>query len=308
MNFLKPKFWNKKSLFSYLLLPISFFIQALSKIFKLFIKKKKFDLPIICVGNIYIGGTGKTPLAIEMASILKLNKKNPVILKKSYKKHLDEFNLIENKKINLIKSKSRDTGIIKAINKGYDVVILDDGFQDSSIHKDLNILCFNEKQLAGNEMTLPSGPLRNSLKSIKDSQIIVINGNANEEFENKIKNISNEVSIFYSKYTPLNLEDFKNKKILAFAGIGNPDNFFDLLEQNNINLVKKFPFPDHYNYSLKELKELINYADENNLDIITTEKDYFRIIHFQLSKIKYLSIKIDIFEKHKFINKIISYI
>ncbi len=308
MNFLKPKFWSKRSFFSYLLLPISILIQILSRLLTLFVKKKKFKIPVICIGNIYIGGTGKTPLAMEVAMILKIDRKNPVIIKKLYKEHLDEFSLIENKKISLIKSSSRNSGINKAMNEGHDVVILDDGFQDSSIHKDLNILCFNEKQLAGNEMTIPSGPLRSSLSSIKDSQIIVINGNTNEEFENKIKNISKEVSIFYSKYVPTNLENLKNKKVLAFAGIGNPENFFDLLKQNDISIIKKISFPDHYDYSLRELTKLIDYAEKNDLDIITTEKDYFRIFHHKLKKIKHLSVKIDILDKSKFVNKIKSFI
>ena len=187
----------------------------------------------------------------------------------------------------------------------YDCVILDDGFQDTSIIKSLNIICFNEEQLAGNEMTLPSGPLREPLSSLKDSQIIVINGNINKVFEKKIRSISKDINIYYSQYLPINIDRFKNQSLLAFAGIGNPSNFFNLLEKNNLHVVKKISFPDHYKYSLKELNNLVNFSKINNLKIITTEKDYFRIQHHKISQIEYLSVKLEIESKDKFEKAII---
>ena len=88
--------------------------------------------------------------------------------------------------------------------------------------------------------------------------------------------------------------------MLAFAGIGNPDNFFNLLEKNNLKIFKKISFPDHYNYSKKELDNLIEYSVKNNLKIITTEKDYFRISHFKFSEIEYLNVKLEIKNNDKF--------
>ena len=187
----------------------------------------------------------------------------------------------------------------------FDCVILDDGFQDSSIVKDLNIICFNEEQLAGNEMTQPSGPLRESLSSLKNSHIVVINGNINEIFEKKIKDISNNISIYYSKYLPVNLNKFTNTNLFAFAGIGNPDNFFNLLERSSLLVKKKVAFPDHYNYSVKELNNIVDYSLKNNLKIITTEKDYFRIKHHEIPQIQYLDVKLEIENKDKFEKEII---
>ena len=260
------------------------------------------------MGNIYLGGTGKTPLSIEIVKILeKLNKKTAII-KKSYKDHEDEFKLISSNKVALFKDSSRYNGINEAIKLKFECVVLDDGFQDFSISKNLNILCFNERQLIGNGMTLPSGPLRESLSSLKRCQIVVINGNTNLEFEKKIKNISKNISIYYSKYVPDNIESFKNKNLLAFAGIGNPENFFYLLENNNLKIKKKISFSDHYKYSLKELNKLIYFALNNGLQLITTEKDYFRISHFQLPQIEYLKVKLDIIKKIDFEKKIIRYL
>jgi tetraacyldisaccharide 4'-kinase len=306
MKIFKPKFWYKKnSLISFFLLPLSIFFQFLIILKKIFHKKKKFLIPVICIGNIYIGGTGKTPLCIELARILKKSNKKIAIIKKIYKAHQDEVRLIESKKIKLFTSQSRATAIKKAEIDQFDCVILDDGFQDSSIFKDLNIICFNEEQLAGNEMTLPSGPLREPFSSLKNSQIIMINGKINEVFEKKIKAISNDINIYYSEYLPSNLNQFTSHNLLAFAGIGNPSNFFNLLEKNNLHVVKKISFPDHYNYSIKELNDLVDFAIENNLKIITTEKDYFRIKHYKILQIQYLDVKLEIKNKDKFEKEVI---
>ena len=301
MKITKPKFWDKKnSLISFFLLPVSFFFQLLIFLKKGLTKKKKFSIPVICVGNIYLGGTGKTPLCIELADILKNANRKVAIIKKFYKAHNDEFKLIESKKIKLFKKVSRNVSIKEAEVDKYDCVILDDGFQDTSIIKNLNIICFNEEQLAGNEMTLPSGPLREPLSSLKNSQIVIINGNINEVFSKKIKTISSDISIYYSHYLPVNLNKFKNHKLLAFAGIGNPHNFFNLLEKNNLQIVKKVSFPDHYDYSIKELRDLVFFSEKHNLKIITTEKDFFRIDHHKIPQIQCLNVKLEIKNRKKF--------
>ena len=306
MKIFKPKFWHKKnSLISFLLLPISTFFQFLIILNKLLRKKKKFSIPIISVGNIYLGGTGKTPLCIELVELLKKNNKKIAIVKKFYKAHEDEFKLIESKNITLLKNSSRALAIKEAERNKFDCAILDDGFQDQTIFKDLNIICFNEEQLAGNEMTLPSGPLREPLTSLKDAQIIVINGNNNEDFNKRIKSISDDISIYYSNYVPTNINLFAGQNLLGFAGIGNPDNFFNLLEKNNLKITKKIYFPDHYDYSINELNNLIDYSVKNNLKIITTEKDYFRIKHYNISQIQYLSVKLEIKYKDKFEKEIL---
>ena len=187
----------------------------------------------------------------------------------------------------------------------FDCVILDDGFQDKSIVKDLNIICFHGEQLVGNGMTLPSGPLREPLSSLKDTQIIVINGSVNEVFEKKIKAISSDVSIYYSEYLPTNLRKFENQNLLAFAGIGNPNNFFNILEKNKLQVVKKISFPDHYDYSIEELNDLIDFAMKKNLKIITTEKDYFRIKHHKFLQIQCLQVKLEIKNRKKFEKEVV---
>ena len=187
MIFSKPKFWHKNnSLISWMLVPISLFLQLLSAIKAKITIQKSFKIPIICVGNIYLGGTGKTPLTITIAKELIKLKRKPAIIKKYYPEHIDEHNLISDSLNCLFLEKERFKAITNAEKKEYDVAILDDGFQDFSIKKDLNILCFNSKQLIGNGMMIPAGPLREEIGAIKRSHIILINGDKNEMFEKKI--------------------------------------------------------------------------------------------------------------------------
>ena len=107
---------------------------------------------------------------------------------------------------------------------------------------------------------------------------------------------------------PTNIEKFKGQNLLAFAGIGNPENFFNLLEKNNLKIIKKISYPDHYNYSLKDLNDLISFSLKNNLKLITTEKDFFRIKNYKLLQIEYLSLKLEILKKNGFEKEIIKYL
>jgi len=305
MNFFKPKFWdkNKISFFSVLLFPVSLLIKVLSLFKRFLIKTNQSSIPIICVGNIYLGGTGKTPLCIEIFSILKNLNMNPVFVRKKYDSFQDEVDL--QKQVGPVyQNKKRIEAVKEAVQNKANVAILDDGFQDFSINKNLSILCFNEKQWIGNGLVIPSGPLREELSALKRADCVIINGEKNIDIESKIFSKNKEIKIFYTKYKAQNIDEFKNKKVTAFAGIGNPENFFNLLKDNNINVVKEMKFPDHYNYSKKELENLINEAKENNTILITTEKDYFRIDENYKKNINYLKIAVDIKNRNQLIEEI----
>lgn len=302
MKLIKPKFWNKKfNLLTIFLLPVTFITILIIFLKKKISKPIKYDIPIICIGNIYIGGTGKTPLSLYIGNeLLKLGKK-PVILKKFYKEHKDEHNLISANFNNLILNKKRDAGILEAKKRNFDTVILDDGFQDYKIKKDLNILCFNSSQLIGNGFVLPSGPLRENLSSLKEVNIIFINGEKNIEFEKKILDINKNLKIFYTNYKPVNVDQFKGKKLLAVSGIGNPNNFFQLLLNSGLEIEKKLTYPDHYEFTENELLKIIKEAKSMNAQVIVTEKDYYRIKNFKLDEIKYLKVSLNMPDREKFI-------
>tara|TARA_B100000963_G_scaffold357832_1_gene380967 strand:+ start:2416 stop:3348 length:933 start_codon:yes stop_codon:yes gene_type:complete len=306
MRISKPKFWDeKKSFYSFLFYPISIIIIFFIFLKKKIIKSSKFSIPVVCIGNIYLGGTGKTPTTIFLAEKILEKKINPVIIRKNYKTHHDEYSFIKKYFKNLIICSSRKKGIVEAVNKKFDIAILDDGFQDCSIKKDLNIICFNQKQLAGNGFVIPAGPLRESLNSLKKAHLIIINGKKDILFEKKLLKINQNLDIFYSNYEIENLNELKNKKLFAVAGIGNPKNFFDLLSQNNLDVEKKLSFPDHYPFSSKQIDEMISYSKKNNLQIVMTEKDYLRIKNFNISEVKYLKLSLRINEYKKLLDKII---
>jgi len=304
MNFFKPKFWDKNqtSFLSILLFPFSLLIIAINFLKKHLTKTYKFSIPVICVGNIYLGGTGKTPLCIEIFSILKSLKMNPAFVKKKYNSFQDETKLL-NQIGPVYEGQSRVDTIKKAIKNNANIVVLDDGFQDFSVKKNFSIICFNSNQWIGNGFTIPSGPLRETLYALKRANCIIINGEKNIDIEKKILNKNPEVKIFYVKYNPQNINEYINKKVIAFAGIGNPDNFFGLLKDNNINVIEKIKYPDHYQYSEKELKDLLNKKQENII-LLTTEKDYFRIPDIYKKDIKCVKIKIEIENKTQLIEEI----
>ncbi len=307
MKLFKPKFWDKqKDIYSIILYPFSFIFKILSFIKKKIILTKEFKIPVICVGNIYLGGTGKTPLAILLHDELKKIKK-PVIIRKHYKNHKDEYDLIISNKGSLIVDNKRTNAISQAESRGFNLAILDDGFQDFSIKKNLNVICFNSKQPLGNGLVIPAGPLREEISSLERAQIIVINGVRNKSFEEKLIEKKNNLKIFYSKYNPKNVDEFRGKNLLAFAGIGNPDNFFNLLLRNNLNIKRKIYFPDHYKYKKHELDKIISEAKKEELKIITTEKDFERLKNFNLNEIKHLQVELMIENKEEFINEILRY-
>ena len=305
MKFLKPKFWDKKqiSLYSILLFPIALLIKLLNIFKRSITKTYQCSIPIVCVGNIYVGGTGKTPLCIEIFSILKDLNMNPAFIRKKYDSFQDEVNL--QKQIGPIyQSKKRIEALKEAIQNKANVAILDDGFQDFSINKNLSIVCFNEKQWIGNGFVIPSGPLREDLSALNRADCVIINGKKNTNIENKILEKNETIKIFYTKYRAQNINEFENKKIISFAGIGNPNNFFELLKDNDINILEEISFPDHHNYSNKELDNLRNKARENNAILLTTEKDFFRIDENYRKNISQLKIKVEIENKNQFIEEI----
>ena len=120
-----------------------------------------------------------------------------------------------------------------------------------------------------------------------------------ENFEKKILRINKNLKIFYSSYKIKNLNEFKNKKLFALAEIGNPENFFQMIEDNNL-IIEKINFPDHYQFSKAEMQNIIEEADKKNCQIIMTEKDFFKVNKFNLDKIKYIKISLEIQNREEF--------
>ena len=304
MKFFKPKFWDKRdhiSLISILLFPISLIIIIKNYYEDSKPKKNYYDFRTICVGNIYIGGTGKTPLVNNLTNHLK-KKNRTFIIKKNYFSHEDEKKMLESKH-KVIFEKTREESLLKAEQEKAKIVIFDDGLQEKTINYDLKIVCFNSLKLDGNGHVIPAGPLREKLNSLKNYDVVLINGNTNKETKNfidKIKNINPNLKIFMGKYVPKNFSNLKKKKFLAFSGIGNPHTFFDTLKNLKIKIVDYKKFPDHYNYTDKDLQKLKRLAKINGCKLITTEKDYFRIKKAFRKNVNFLKIELSIDQEKKF--------
>jgi tetraacyldisaccharide 4'-kinase len=307
MKLKKPKFWDykKSSFFSYLLLPFSIIVGLITKTKS----KPEFSntkIKTICVGNIYIGGTGKTSLAIKIKEILDKNNIKACFIKKFYPNQTDEQKLL-GKNGTLFSDLKRITALEQAISKGFEIAIFDDGLQDSSIKYDMEIVCFNNINWIGNGLTLPSGPLRESINNLKFYKNVFLNGNEESliAIKDQIKKINPNMSINSGKYIPLNINEFdKNQNYLVFSGIGNHKTFVEMLKNNKLKIVSDLEYPDHYQYSKKDFDEIIIDAKKNNARIITTEKDYLRLENFNRNEILYIKSSLNISDEKSLTKKL----
>ena len=305
MKLKKPNFWDykKPNLFAYILLPFTYIIKLInfiSKKEKIIIKKIK----TICIGNIYLGGTGKTPISIKINKIVNNLKFKTAFIKKKYHNQEDEQKILSSHG-KLFCKNNRIDALKDAINENIEVAIFDDGLQDKILDYNITFVCFNIQTWVGNSLCIPSGPLREDLKSIKKYDAVFLNGNGENtiEIENILKNIKPSLEIFNTEYVPLNIGEIDiNQNYLAFSGIGNPDTFLKTLKKNNFKIVKNLNFPDHYNYSNKDITKIKETAKNLKTKIITTEKDYNRLNKLNAEGIDFLKIELKILNENQLID------
>lgn len=306
MKFNKPKFWDNKKInfLSIILLPLTIILIINNFVLNIISKEKSKKIISICVGNIYIGGTGKTPLTIKLYDILKNLNYKVSTAKKFYKDHLDEQIILKNK-TKLIISATRHNALKIAVQEKNDFVIFDDGLQDKKIDYNLKFVCFNSKNWIGNGFLIPSGPLREKINSLKKYNAIFLNGdNQNiDEIKKTIYQINPKIEIFETFYKPINMNKIDlSKKFLVFSGIGNFNSFRETLIKNNINIAKEIIFPDHYNYGENDIANIKLHAKKIDANIITTEKDYVKITQEDSKEINFLEISLEIKDEKKLID------
>ena len=300
MKLKKPKFWDydKPNFLALLLWPLSIIYKV---IFNLSNKKKiKINsIKTICIGNIYIGGTGKTSLAIKIKQILDQKNIRACFIKKQYADQIDEVKLLQNYG-KIFVNKKRIEALKQAASENYEVAIFDDGLQDNSIEFDLIFVCFNKLNWIGNGFVIPAGPLREDINNLKLYNHVFLNGNEEKtEIEkNFIKKINPKTIIYESRYRPLNLKDFdKSKKYLVFSGIGNHKTFINMLKKKKFNILSDLEFPDHFYYKESDLNKIFLKAKKLNARIITTEKDYLRINQSLSKDIKFIKSELEIMDE-----------
>jgi len=250
------------------------------------------DVPVICVGNPTVGGAGKTPAAIAIARLLVAAGEKPMFLTRGYGGRLagpvmadpahtamqvgDEPLLLARIAPTVV-ARERVSGARFAANRGASVIVMDDGFQNPSLIKDLSFLVVDARG-TGNGRVIPAGPLRAPLEPQLDrASALLIVGEAASAIEAAAR--ARGLPVFHGKIEPAPdaVAALRARKVLAFAGIGNPEKFFATLTAAGIDAPARRSFPDHHRYSVKEARALVREADQGNLELLTTEKDAARL-------------------------------
>ena len=281
-----PWWFLHKTPLAFLLLPAAFVYYVASR--TVFLWRKVFTYKsrrkIVCVGGILAGGVGKTPIVRQIANFLDA----PVVMR-GYKKSAktgnigDEAMMLANDGIS-VHVGDRKSNIV-LLNKQQDntIIVMDDGLQNPSIHKDISILVFDQSLGCGNGFLLPAGPLREPKSHIRraDAVIIIKSGKVKRKIP-----VPSSVPVFYAENKTLSPVT-NNSPIVAFAGIGYPKKFFSALS----NVVARRAFSDHYQYTDKDIQDLINLANKKKAKLVTTEKDWVRLPKDVREKIKFAKLE-----------------
>jgi subfamily B ATP-binding cassette protein MsbA len=304
--------WYKKSLWLYLLTPFSFLFNRLTKRRRRkYIQGKsqsyKSDIPIIIVGNLTIGGTGKTPLVAYIAQELNSLGYKPGLVSRGYggkfretlevteetsvKQTGDEAQILAKLNLPFYIDKNRVRAVkTLAENHNCDVIISDDGLQHYNMDRDIEIVVIDGKRRFGNNLTFPAGPLRESKSRLKSVDFIVNNSGPTKDDE-YLMNISPSKFVHLKTGKSYLIKDWPmHKQVHAVAGLGNPGRFFDLLVRLGFDISRN-SFPDHHNFNEDDLIFL------DHLPIIMTEKDASKCRTFDNNKIWYLTIEADVSDK-----------
>lgn len=294
--FSTPEFWKDKSAFNWrslLLMPFACLYGIGRKIDVALKTPQSADVPIICIGNLTAGGTGKTPTALAILKLVKKEKlaKSPYFLTRGYGGKIKAPTLVHKKNHcaadvgdeavllaaagKTVVSADRYEGAKLARALGADLIIMDDGFQNNTLHKDLNLIVIDGGYGLGNARLLPAGPLREPLhEGTRRADGFVIIG---EDVHKTRQTLPAHKPIYQASITAKTTKLDKEKRYLAFAGLGRPRKFRRTLESEKFNLVGWREFPDHYPYTNIDLGNLKTAAAALNASLITTEKDIVRL-------------------------------
>lgn len=297
-----PDYWRTDSLVSKILAPIGAIYGFLTQLRLKLHNPPKAEIPVICVGNITAGGTGKTPVSIALAKMLINDVYHPFFVTRGYGGKIKNI-MVNNKKHSakevgdeplllsavapVVVNPNRYEGAKSAINEGADLVVMDDGFQNPSLYKDLSFLVFDGNYGIGNGKIIPAGPLRETFADgTKRADALIIMGEDKNGLAAKTK-----LPTFFAHLEAAQTAVGK-RDVVAFAGIGHPSKFYGSLKEQGLNIVKTYDFPDHHFYRTNELEKIIDEAQKLNADIYTTGKDFVKIPHSLQSQIKVLEVAV----------------
>ena len=292
----EPAFWYRpSSLISHLLAPLGVLYGWVAG---RRLQQTGLDagIPVLCVGNYHVGGAGKTPAVLALSGLLRSLGETPVVLSRGYggslrgpakvdsARHtaaeIGDEPLMLSRTVPVVVARDRVSGVALARAQGASVIVLDDGFQNPAIAKDCSLIVIDGRRGLGNGQVFPAGPLRAPLPpqlARTDALIVVGDGGAAEPVAAAI--VARGKPVLSARITPdpASLAALRGKRVLAFAGIGDPERFFRTLRAGGIEVARELAFDDHHAFSPREIEALIAEAQLGALTVVTTEKDMARL-------------------------------
>lgn len=289
-----PFWWEKPDWRAWALSPISLTYRWVADRKLKNAEPPKLNVPVICVGNFTVGGSGKTPTAIALAECAKKMKLKPGFVSRGYGGHVTGLHLVDPKNDTarhvgdepLLLAKTAPTmvgadryaGALSLIEHGVNLIIMDDGFQSRRIHMDFALGAVDGTRGIGNGYVVPAGPLRGGMKTqMMFCDGLVINGEGEGAVELVRLAARGGKPVLKTYYKPS--KRLAKIRYFAFAGIANPDKFFASLEQHGHEVIGTKSFPDHHQFRLEDLSELEKLAKKNDAMLVTTQKDAMRLLH-----------------------------
>ena len=289
-----PHFWTELSWQSVILFPVSYIWRFGHYAQQKILNTKETEIPVICVGNLTVGGSGKTPVVITLCRFLSGigkstsiltrgfggKEKGPIFVSTNLHQSLDvgDEPLMMAHSLDVCVSRNRPLGANHILDKKkYDCIVMDDGLQNPTLKKDLNIAVFDGKFGIGNGFLLPAGPMRQKLEvGIQNIDLVIFNGKDETGLRQKIPP---HIPIFTGELQPDEeiVEKMKNRRVYGFAGIGNPSRFFKTLNDIGADLVGEAHFADHHPYTDADLTQLYEEAMQSGAELVTTQKDWMRL-------------------------------
>ena len=292
----EPGFWHGPSSWkSHLLRPLAalYGVVAARRM-----RRKGLDagIPVLCVGNYHVGGAGKTPTVLALAKLLRELGETPVVLSRGYGGKLrgpvrvdparhaasdvGDEPLMMAGRLPVVVARQRADGVPLAKSLGASVILMDDGFQSPSVAKDASLIVIDGNRGLGNAQVIPAGPLRAPLRpqlARTDALVVVGSGAAAEAVAAEIDAEGKPVLRAYLQPDAAQVASLRGRRVLAFAGIGDPGRFFATLEASGIEVVRRHVFADHHAFAQAEIEGLVAEATREGLTPVTTEKDMARL-------------------------------
>ena len=292
----EPRFWHgASSVQSNLLKPLAALYGAVAAR-RMQREGMHAGVPVICVGNYHVGGAGKTPTVLALAKLLRDLGETPVVLSRGYggklrgpvkvdpSRHaaadVGDEPLMLAATLPVVVSRQRADGVPMARSLAASVILMDDGFQSPAVAKDASLIVIDAGRGLGNGQVFPAGPLRAPLKpqlARTDALIIVGNGTAAEAVAAGIAAQDRPVLRAHLVPDEASVNSLRGRRVLAFAGIGDPARFFNTLQASGVEVVRSRAFADHHAFSNAEIESLIAEAGRDALTLVTTEKDLARL-------------------------------